>query len=469
MSVAPEELSRQVAADVHHQQLRADTSWMNYERPDTETLQFAEMVERFVHVTKGPLVVDRGLGRQMWRPHEFAAKYAHCRSGRDAVTAEWFASANRIVVDDVTFDPSEGEYIVSQGVTYYNLWREPRHSPALVVPGAEQPFLDHIEYLIPQAQEARDLIDYLAHAVQRPGVRPHIHFLLVAPVTGTGRSWIGALLRRLFGPKYAVEADLHRLIGDSFNDILSGAITVVCNEVKAPAQERFSQKDRLKSLLTDEVIEINPKYQPRRIEKLCARFLMFSNREDALPLDETDRRIYAVGCADRPRSADYYRDLYLLLEDRSFVASVWWYLKVRNIGSFNPGMRAPLNAMKAQLIESGRTDEQQDAVEFVRACPWDVILSSDLYRVILGADDHDPERRQKALSVAAVLREVGVQSFPRKVKADDGVSQRALILRDQGQWRSATPAMVRKVATDCRSDLRRDFFNRSDLIERWGQ
>jgi hypothetical protein len=437
--------------------------------PTAERITLDEMLARFVHVTKGPAVIDRGPSRNVWRPHEFVAKYAQCSDGKRALTTDWFAHPDRIVVDDVTFDPAESEYPMLQSVRFFNLWREPQHDATLAIPGGAQPFLEHVAYLIPNRREASDLIDYLAHCVQQPGVRPHYHFLLVTAATGTGRGWIGALLRKLFGRKYAVETDLHRLIADSFNDILSGAITVVCNEVKAPANERFSQKDRLKSLLTDEIIEINPKYQPRRVEKLCARFLMLSNREDALPLDESDRRVYAVGCADQPRSPAYYAELYGRLTDPAFIASVWLYLKSRDLSGFNPGMRAPMNAMKSQLIESGRTDEQQDAVEFVRACPWEVIYSSDLYRVVLGVDDGDSERRQNVQAVGAVLREVGVQSFPRKVKADDGTTQRVMILREQSEWRTATPAMVNKMASDCRTDLRKDHFSRTDLIERWSR
>jgi len=444
-----------------------DLSWMQEEPPAAEILTLADMLTRFVHVTRGPMVVDRGLGRHLWRPQEFQAKYAHCSRGKHLVTTEWLRSADRIVVDDVTFDPAGDEFITTQGVTYYNLWREPYHNARLVLSGTEQPFLNHIAYLIPAPNEARDFLDYLAHCVQCPGIRPHFHFLLVTPATGTGRSWIGALMQRLFGPKYAKTADLHRLLGDAFNDILSGAIVVTCSEVKAPAKERFSQKDRLKSLLTDEVIEINPKYQPRRVEKLCARFLLFSNREDALPIDETDRRIYAVGCADQPRHQDYYRDLYSRLEDPRFVASVWSYLKGRDISAFNPGMRAPMTTMKSQLIEAGRTDEQQDTVEFVHACPHDVVYSSDLLRIVLGLDNGDPDRRQKVQAVVAVLRDIGVQALPRKVKPGIGDPQRVYVVRAQSEWRAATPAKVRDAAEMCRAALAQEHWDRTNIIDRW--
>jgi hypothetical protein len=34
------------------------------------------------------------------------------------------------------------------------------------------------------------------------------------------------------------------------------------------------------------------------------------HRDDALPLSETDRRVYVVRCADNPKNAKYYTQLY---------------------------------------------------------------------------------------------------------------------------------------------------------------
>ena len=181
------------------QEQRRDEAQLNQQRknghkrkttanqPAAEQITLPEMLRRFVQVTKGPMVIDRGPSRNVWRPHEFAALYAHCTAGKKPITTEWFTHPNRIVVDDVTFDPAEGEYPVLQAVRYFNLWREPQHDLTLAIPGGADPFVDHIEYLIPDAKEARDFLDYLAHCVQFPGVRPHFHFLLMTSQTGTGR------------------------------------------------------------------------------------------------------------------------------------------------------------------------------------------------------------------------------------------------------------------------------------------
>src|SRR4029077_20549000 len=136
------------------------------------------------------------------------------------------------------------------------------------------------------------------------------------------------------------------------------------------------------SLLTDSAITINEKHEPCWSERLCARFLMFTNRDDALPLAETDRRVYVTRCVDEPRPPAYYTTLYGKLNDAGFLAAVWQILRTRDITRFNPGPRAPLNQIKLQMIASGRTEEQQTAVEFVKACPHDVIAATDLMRVL---------------------------------------------------------------------------------------
>jgi Family of unknown function (DUF5906) len=114
--------------------------------------------------------------------------------------------------------------------------------------------------------------------------------LLVASQEGTGRSWLVEILRRVWGERRAGETDLHRLLDDPFNAILSGKVLMAMHEVKAPADERYSHRDGLKGLLTDTIITVNEKHEPRWTERLCARFLMFTNRDDALPRSEGDPR-----------------------------------------------------------------------------------------------------------------------------------------------------------------------------------
>jgi hypothetical protein len=435
-----------------------------------ESLTLAQMLERFVHVARGPLIVDISNTYRRLRPGEFSAAYAHNRVMIDRVavpvTALWSQSDARMTADCMTFNPGEPQFFTEHGLRHLNIWSPPNW-PVMDIKAAT-PFIEHLEYLIPDAKARDDLLDWLGHAAQVPQVRPHFHFLLVAAQEGTGRSWLAEVLRHLWGERHAGAVDLHRLLDDPFNSILSGKILMAVHEVKAPADERYSHRDRLKSLLTDSIITVNEKHIPRWSEQLCARFLMFTNRDDALPLSESDRRVYVVRCADEPRGPAYYKHLYARLNDEDFLAAVWQLLRGRDLTAFNPGQRTPLNEIKLQMIASGRTDEQQTGVEFIKACPHDVIAANDLMRVLAPERDEEQERDRRArmIAITAALRELGAQSSTLKVKMD-GRTTRVWIVRNAVRWSAATAAALKEEAQKARKDIISNAYLADSVIELW--
>jgi Family of unknown function (DUF5906) len=437
-------------------------------RPESLTLE--EMLDRFVHVAKGPLIVDLNNTHRRLRPGEFSAAYAHNKLMIEKkavpITALWSGSEQRMVADCMTFHPGEQQFFVERGLRHLNIWAAPRW-PVVDLKVAA-PFIEHLQYLIPEDRQREDLLDWLAHAAQQPEVRPHFHFLLVAAQEGTGRSWLAEALGSLWGERHAGAVDLHRLMDDTFNSTLSGKILMAVHEVKAPADERYSHRDRLKSLLTDTTLLVNEKHEPRWSERFCARFLMFTNRDDALPLSETDRRVYVVRCADQPREAQYYTQLYARKADPLFLAAVWQLLRTRNIAAFNPGARAPLNDIKAQMIAAGRSEEQQSAAEFVRACPFEVVVGEDLMQLLIprGFEERESERRARVNAVAAVLRELGAQTYPRKVSME-GSAVRIWMLRNPARWSLATPTALRHEAARARQHFNASHWNLNVMNADW--
>jgi hypothetical protein len=429
------------------------------------------MLARYVQVTRGPLIVDVSNTYRRLRPGEFTTAYAHCKVVGEKsvvpVTGLWAQSERRMTADCLGFHPGQPQLYDELGLRHLNLWAPPQWPPTDVAAAA--PFTAHLEYLIPDQKSRDDLLDWLAHAAQEPQVRPHHHFLLVAAKhEGTGRSWIADLLVRLWGERHATAVDLHSLINDNFNSILSGKIITAVHEVMAPPDERHGHRDRLKSLLTDATLTVNEKHLVRWTERFCARFLMFTNAENALPLSERDRRIYAIRCTDTLQNESYYRELYARLADGHFLAAVWSLLRTRSLHDFNPGRRPPLNEMKAAVIAAGRSDEQQTAVEFALACPYDVISSVDLMKVVAPKLDEEPERdtRARRNAVTAALREAGMQTSAKKVSID-GNATRVWILKDATRWASATGAALRQEAEMARKDINAGSSLVDDIIAMW--
>jgi Family of unknown function (DUF5906) len=446
-----------------------------------EQLSVEDMLKRFVYVAREPIIVDLSNVSIKWRPHAFHGKYAASieGSGKNAAPASrlWAAHPNRSDTYDIGFDPSEPRFFQHGGKTLLNMWTEPEWPDVDVVHA--QPFIGHLEFLIPDSKSRNDLLDWLAATAQQPGIRPHYHFLLLAEPEGTGRSWLGDALREIWSNDYAISVDMHRLLDDNFNSELSRKVIVYVNEIKATANERFNHRERLKSLLSDSWITVNEKSLARWVEKFCARFLMFTNSTAALPITEKDRRIYAVRCTSTVRTPDYYKQLYKRLSDRQFLAAVWKLLKTRDLRNYNPGAVAPLTNTKLEMAEDGRTSGQQAAVEFARLAPFDVIHAPDLYKMVVVDRDHEPEkdRQNRLAAITNALRDVGVTPATRKMRPVEkipggeeyGRPSRVWILRNPDQWRDATTEMLRIEVTQAREELEKHRWKLDAALGAWSE
>ena len=445
------------------------------ERP--EQLDLTDALLRFAQVSKGPIIVDLENPRRIFRPGEFTAAYAHCLfAGADGVsklvTPAWAKHPQRKTADVMTFDPAHGQFFTKDGLRQLNTWIAP--SWPRVEAEQAAPFIEHMQFLIPDETSRNDLLDWLAHAAQRPAERPHYHFLLIAQTSeGIGRSWLGDLMTNLYGARHAGAVDLHGLLNgdDQFRtSLLSAKVILAVNEVRAPADERYSNRDRMKSLFTDTYLTVNEKNLPRWNELFVTRFLMFTNRDDALPLSETDRRVYAVRCAATPHTRPgYYTDLYAQLKDRQFLAAVWTWLRSRNLSKFNPGMRTPLNDMKQQMIEAGRTDEQQAAVDLVRACPHAVVGTADLMKALVPVHGHENimgARKTRISAISQVLKDIGSQQLTGQRRVAEDVT-RLWVLRDAATWVNAPRDQQAKAARAAHEDFKAHHWRPAALLQHW--
>lgn len=501
-----EDLQRQ------HREKQRERVGQDLARPDD--LNTEDMLERFVQVVTGNLVLDTATGaRMVFR--DFLAKHRHCvyyvQQGQTLKEVQhaykWAESPLRMQVQALGFDPSHGPIFKDDnGVHLWNLWSPPaweRTDPKLA-----QPFLEFMEYLFPQKSDRGFVYDWLAHLFQKPGERPHVHIAHIAEETGTGRGLLSKILAALLGKHCADEMDLACLLDprDAFRmSGISGKVLACCPEVKVPADERYQLKERMRTFFTQKVFTINEKGEKRWVEKACLRVFMASNHEDAVPISESERRIYAVRGPTQPRfypdkrkSEAFYSRMYQLADDRQFLAAVWTWFIERNITEtradgvppFNLGTRPPLNEMKRAMIDAGRTEEQRHALELARACPYDIICSTDLMelaappdwrQVDRGFGLHEWERREttgqrnsRTRPIVSALREKAISTHHKSIKFK-GQQRHVWILRNKEAWADASPDKLRQEALKVRRDLEVAGFTENepcpqvlgDVLEMW--
>ena len=308
------------------------------------------------------------------------------------------------------------------------------------------PFLDQVEYLLSDPVERGAFLDWLAHLEQRPGELPHYGWLHIASHTGTGRNWLASVLSRVWRGYVAPNVDLPTLLDSQFNGQLAGRVLAIVDEVQEGAGDNpYRHTNRLKSLVNAEYRELNPKFGRQYREHNSCRWLVFSNHDNALPMNDTDRRWRVVRHDAQPRSADDYARLYAALGDVEFVNAVGVYLRSRDVATFNPGARPPMNEAKLAAVNASKSLVMRYAEQLVKQWPTDVITNADVAYVL-----SDGGEGGITTAMRRALEEMGAMNVGQTLNIR-GKSSRGWLLRNRERWQNAAPSELASEAMRART------------------
>lgn len=315
----------------------------------SENEEYANMINRYVLIADGALVADMSKPpaesiRTIPQMREFSkAKkiMIQQRTGKGTIVEKpmpmfdyWLQDKDHIEAWGIDYVPGMGPLIPSsffkgRPQQYYN-----KYNPPLVVriekeerlqEGLER-FYNHMSYLFPNGGDAW-MLNWMAQLLQEPEKRiGRVSPFSISTHEGTGRGWLSELLVRLVGSSnYATVKDITDIVRPSAKSgYLDGTVLLVVNEVYVKGRERYNLLSQLKTLLTDDVQEIDVKYGKHTYnQKIYTRVFFQSNYIDGLVIDERDSRIQPFINTALPRDRDYYDRLYALLENDLFIDSVY--------------------------------------------------------------------------------------------------------------------------------------------------
>jgi hypothetical protein len=306
------------------------------------------------------------------------------------VSKLWLASPARKTVDTRTFKAGAGLMVHDpDGRRAINTWKPFDRSVEVSDDEMAQAmpiFLDHIEFLFPDANDRNRFLDWIAHIEQQPGVLPHTAWLHVSRSMGLGRNWLASVLTRVFSGSVAANFDLSGMLRTGFNGRLSRKVLAIVDEInEGGGTAQWEHAERMKSLITEDTRLINPKFARQSLEHNACRLLMFSNHRSAIPLEEGDRRIEVVVVDREPKPAEYYSKLYAALKDPKFIAAVAKFLGARDISRFNPGAWAVNTAGKQAVTQATRSPNGR-TVQVARGALAE--RSNHCWRAFRGPDGH---------------------------------------------------------------------------------
>jgi hypothetical protein len=249
---------------------------------------------------------------------------------RDAATA-WLESRSRREVYGVQYCPNN----IALRHRHLNLWLGWGLKPA---PGDCSIILDHIEQVIAGGdnRKAEFVLNWCADIVQNPTRKPGVAIGLRGN-EGTGKTVLGAILRRILGTRNVlVNADKDRLLG-RFNSALAGKILIQAEETFFAGDAKTT--DALKHLITGQTLEVELKFGRSFEIESFHRLLITSNHIQVIQASSEARRFVVCDVSDARRGdAAYFDRLYAIADgrDEATAQAFLQHLLDRDLSKFQP-------------------------------------------------------------------------------------------------------------------------------------
>ncbi len=251
--------------------------------------------------------------------------------------------SNLIRAAGYDYRPGSPTILISDDETRINLWV---NDGVAAQDGDPTPFLEHIQYLVPDPDARNHLLTWLAFTVQRPAERVK-HALILSGKQGTGKSYFARVLKLLHGRSNVHEVSVDELHGQ-FTGWLEGKQIILIEELMA--QGRLELANKLKPILTQEVIRINEKHKVVYQIRNLASFFCTTNYEDPIYIEEGDRRWWFYRSPAEPLAPSYYSDLEQWTVKNAGVIKN--HLMTMDISGFNPNAAPPITKDKQRLVRA---------------------------------------------------------------------------------------------------------------------
>lgn len=229
-------------------------------------------------------------------------------------------------------------------------------------PGDVTPFINHLCAMIPDETDRDILLDYFAHNIKYPGYK--IPWAPVIQSTeGIGKNLFKLIMQCGLGETYVYHPDAKQLIdsGAKFNAWLREKLFIIANEIKV--DEKRDMIEILKTMITEETIEIQAKGIDQGIEDNFANWMFFTNYKDAIPINKNGRR-YAIffsalqsvdDLSKRGMNDAYFKYMFDWIKADGAAHVVHW-LQQRAIERGAIPMRAPDTTSKPEALQEGLSD-----------------------------------------------------------------------------------------------------------------
>lgn len=347
-------------------------------------------------------------------------------------------SSTKKVVQWLGFHPGEGvTFGDDHGDEYANTYRD--RLPQPVEPTADE--REVIEWLFDRISDPtfrEYYLQFLAHVVQRPGVKIKSAPLIWSDIQGNGKTTLVRVIPSLLvGSQYSKEVTCAQL-NDGFTGYLLDTWHVNLTEFRAGSKgEREAISKKVESWIADDVVTVRPMHAVAHT--IPNRFFVTgsSNAEDAASISNQDRKwaIHEMKAAQFTPSEQEWVYAFLGRAKRASAVLRHYFLNL-DISTFKPSAKAPETAAKADMVAANVSSD----VELIttmweqREAPLDreVVITSEL----MAAVHKRCQMKPSANRIGKILTKPPFNGVAFQFRAGES-KYRALALKNQDKWLKA--------------------------------
>ncbi len=276
--------------------------------------------------------------------------------------------------DKVMYIPWAGEMFEMNGLPCVNSYNvnSPPDIPAAFSSSdlkALKTIKDHLKLILVDDDAVNVLTHWMAHNVQNPGKK--IRWVpLIKGIEGDGKSLIGKIVSMAMG-HVNVGVVSPDVIGGSFSSWSEGKCVNVLEEIRLVGHNRYDLVNKLKPYISNDQIEVHRKGENPYDAPNVTNYIAFTNYQDAIPLDDTDRRWWIQFSPFNSEielremtGHGYFSELHEAIENHAG-AIRRWLLEVEIPVTFQADGRAPFSHAKQKMIAMNVSDEESAAREII--------------------------------------------------------------------------------------------------------
>jgi len=343
-------------------------------RKEHGRLEKAEWFSRFAYLQNDDAYFDMQDRREISRPAFNATfRHIHCKSVNSGRKIEASVSFDELrqekgarVLVGMTYAAGEDTLCAREGLVYANRWRDARPAP---VAGNVQPWVKHVERMIPDQRERDHVLDVMAFKLQHPN-RKINHAVLHGGNPGSGKDTMWAPFFWAIGGDSLHNVSLVRNeeVTSQWGYALETEVMVINELRQADAKDRRALENQLKPLIAapPEFLSVHRKGLAPYDLVNRLQVIAFSNERVSINLPSDDRRWFVIW-SDARRMSDAEGEAIWAWLNAGGKAAVAAWLHARDVAAFNPGASPFMTEAKAIMVEAGMSGAESFLVEMMRA------------------------------------------------------------------------------------------------------